>query len=474
MSRQSVMRGLGSSMAARLGMAAVNFGLFWVLSHRLGSETLGGYSLLMNLFLMLQLLPLLGLSMPLTRRIATDEALRQREVSNAFAFALPVTLVLGLALGGVGHLSYPDWLHLPFWLLAAAVVVSSWVHVGEVTLLGLERAADVAHIEFTEAALRCVLAVTAVWLGWDLTGVFSVFLLGRILSAVRVYLHPEVPRPVWREVSREVCRRNLSELPVYLGIVVLAALTARLDLVVLSRLVSLPEVGQYAAAARLYEAALMLPTVVATVLMPTLARLFASAGEQFRQMLAQALRASLTVGIAVALGVAALAGPIIDLLYAPEFAAAAPVLRWLIFAAVWVTADQVLSTTMIAAQAQRQDLLTMALALATLLGGLALAVPLWGTVGSAVAVTVALVVRVLWRVRWATQGLGVPGLWADLGRVALTTAAGVAALVLGLRQGPWQALLLSLLAYGLAARLSGLVGGHPLRDLRLGLSRLKN
>jgi hypothetical protein len=53
---------LGSAMGLRLAMAALNFALFWLLAHRLDTAELGGFSVLMNLFLMVQLLPLLGLS----------------------------------------------------------------------------------------------------------------------------------------------------------------------------------------------------------------------------------------------------------------------------------------------------------------------------------------------------------------------------------------------------------------------------
>jgi O-antigen/teichoic acid export membrane protein len=422
---------------------------------------------------MLQLLPLLGLSMPLTRRMATDAASRQQELSNAFAFALPVTVLMALGLGVVGRLSYPDWLHLPFWLLAGAILLSSWIHVAEVSLLGMERAADVAKVEFTEAALRCALALLAVWWGWGLVGVFSAFLLGRVLTAVRLFAMPGLPRPVWALVTKALLRRNLHELPVYFGIAVLAAIGSRLDLIVLSRLGGLLEVGHYAAAARLYEASLMLPTVAATVMMPTLARLFVERRSQFSGLLRVTLRASLCVGMAVALGVAALAGPIIELLYAPEFAAATPVLRWLIVAAVWVMADQVLSSTMIAAQAQRQDLQTVALALVVLSLGLWWAVPQWGPVGAAAAVTVAQVVRVLWRVRWASRLLEQPALWTDLGRVVAASAAGLGALVAGLERGPWVALAGAWLAFALAARLLGLIGAHPVDDLRQGRARLR-
>lgn len=465
---------LGSSMVARIGMAAVNFGLFWLLSHHLGATALGGFSLLMNLFLMLQLLPLLGLSLPLSRRIATEEGDREVEVSNAFAFALPVGLAIALVLGLVGQFGYPDWLHGPFWLVAAAIVPTTWVIVAESALLGLERAADIARVQFGEAALRTALAVVAVWREWDLVGVFAIFLLLRCLSAWRYAVHPAVPRPRRAQVSAALQRRNWQEVPIYLGIALLAALTSRLDLVVLSRLDDLHAVGQYAAASRLYDAALMLPTLAALILMPTLARLYATEPEAFAPMLRKALRASLAAGMAIALAVAALADPVIELLYLPEFHDAAPVLRWLIFAAVWVTVDQTLSSTMIAAQAQHHDLRTMALALVLLVTGLAVLVPLQGPVGAAEAVTLALIGRVLWRLRWAAHRLALPQVWPDLARVCVATAAGLAGLLAGLHwHGAWVALVAAWAAYALAARLLGLIGAHPVRTLVNELARLR-
>ena len=82
----SLAHALGSAMGARVGMAVLNYGLFWLLSHRLGTTTLGGFSLLMNVFYMSAMLPLLGLSGPLTRRAATErvrEAARFHELPHA-------------------------------------------------------------------------------------------------------------------------------------------------------------------------------------------------------------------------------------------------------------------------------------------------------------------------------------------------------------------------------------------------------
>ena len=60
MARATLTQAMGSAMGARIGMAVLNFGLFWFLSRRLGTATLGAYSLLMNIYYVTAMVPLLG------------------------------------------------------------------------------------------------------------------------------------------------------------------------------------------------------------------------------------------------------------------------------------------------------------------------------------------------------------------------------------------------------------------------------
>jgi len=482
---------LGSAMGARLGMAALNYGLFWELSHRLPAAELGGFSLLMNIFLLLQFLPLLGLSVPLIRRTATDRASSAVETSNALAFALPVAALFAAAVAASGWLGYPAALHLPFALVALSLLPTAWVIVAESVLVGSERVADMSRIQFFESLLRSGLAVLAVEYGLGLTGVFSVFLGARVCTAAAYWAHRHVPRPRPALVQRALQRRNLAEVPVYLGISVLVALGTRLDLIALSRLGGLEAAGVYAAASRLYEAAQMVPTLTVMVMLPTLARLFTAEPARFRELLALALRACLGFGMAIALAVAACAEPVIHLLYKPEMAGAVPVLRWLIFGAVLMTADQLLSSTMIAAQAQAQDLRSLVFGVAALALGLLLLVPWFGPAGAAAAVTGALFLRVAVRLRWAAEALQMPRLWADAARLAAATAAGLAGLAAVLADGAdggavgaigaasatggWRvplAMLAALAAFALGARLFGVIGPRPVQAMRLGFHRL--
>ena len=458
----SLSHALGSAMGARVGMAVLNYALFWMLSHRLGTAALGGYSLLMNVFYMSALMPLLGLSTALTRRAATEREHVGREASNALVFAAPVAVVITLLIAIAGPASYGDELRTPFLLLGLSLLPTASTLVSESTLLGLERVADIARVQFVETLLRTGFALLAVSLGYGLTGVFAVFLVLRCAVAVAYRFHPLLPRFDPREVTRALQRRQWHEVPIFLGIGLLAAVSGRIDILALSRMAGLHEAGVYAAASRLYDASLMLPTIAALSVMPTLARLFASDRDYFQGVLVLAMRLSLGVGFVVALGVAALAEPLIHLLYRPEMAPAASVLRWLIFCAVLMTLDQILSSTMMAAKAQAHDLGALSLAVAVLVGGMAVLVPRFGATGAAMAVTLATCCRVGYRVRWLVRLLALQHLARDLARVLLAAAVGIAVLAFTLASGALVAFAGALSAYLLVLVASGAL---KLRDI---------
>lgn len=470
---RSLLSAFGSAMGSRLGTAALNYGLFWALSRLVDTPTLGGFSLLMNIFLLVQLLPLLGLTVPLMRRVATSSTDLREELSNAFAFALPVALVLTLLVGGWGQAFHRETLSLAFWLVALSLLPTAWTIVAEAALLGQERVADVARINFVEALLRTVLAAAAVWLGHGLVGVFLVFLALRFLAALIYASHPLLPLPTLAAWKWQLQRRNWTEVPVFLSIAIVAALVSRLDLITLSHLRGLHDTAVYAAASRLYDAAQMLPTVMALVVLPTLARQFASAREQFRVSLGLSVRLGLLFGLGLALLASALARPLIDLLYLPDMAGATQVLRWLIFAAVIMSVDVLLSSTMLAANAQQHDLRSLAFGLFALALALCILVPRLGPTGAAIAVVLGLGTRMLTRLHWAVREFDMPSPWLHLARLAAACLVGLGVMSITPRQlGVPAAAAASLGSYALALIAFGALGRHPLRGLRADIALL--
>ena len=461
----ALVRAFRSAMGMRLAIALINYGLFWALTRLVDTPVLGAFSLLMNVFFLLQLLPLLGLSVPLMRRAATHPETLAIEIANAFCFALPVALAIALGVGLWGVWTHAGDLAPSFWLIGLSLVPTAWTIVAEAVLVGQERFGDITRIVFVECLLRALLALAAIRLGLGLTGVFTAMLLMRLLAAALYARHPDVRLPRWHRVTRALQRRNWREVPVFLGIAVVAALLTRLDVIALSSLRDLQEVAVYAAASRLYEASLMIPTVMAVVLMPVMARAFQSARDDFGHVLEVVVRTCLVGGLALALVASALSDAVIGVLYAPDMAGATPVLQCLVFASALMLTDVVLSSAMLAANAQKMDLRSLVVGLAALVIGLWVCIPVWGPTGAALAVVAGLIARLGWRLRWIRREFALAPTGPLLARLALAMSCGVAALRLAGTHGVLAAIA-SFTAFVGAIVLLGVWGRHPLARLR--------
>lgn len=401
---------LGSAVFLRLVMAVVNFGQFWIFTRLLPAEELGGYSLILGVLMMLHALPLLGLSVPLIRRVATAPGGASAEVSNAFALSLPMAIVIttGVYVYGVTH--FDAALHAPLTSLAFTMIPAAWILVAECALLGLERMDLITKVQGVEAVGRLIFGVLAIHLGFGLQGIFVCIFLLRGLVALYYKLSPVVPAVRWRAVSLAIQKRNVSEIPTFIGIVVLASLVMRVDVLVLERTRNLSEVALFAAGSRLYEAALMVPTMAAQALMPTLARMLQEDEGKFKVMFKEVLSQIMLLGGLFAIGLAALASVAVYLVYPIHLQGAAEVFSWLALGTVLVMVDQMLSSAMLAAQAQREDMRSLAVAGVVLIVGLLLLTGPWGAEGAAWATLIAHLARLGLRIRWATSRLACPDL----------------------------------------------------------------
>lgn len=468
---------LGSAVFLRLIMAVVNFGQFWIFTRLLPAEELGGYSLILGVLMMLHAMPLLGLSVPLIRRVATEPEHASREVTNAFALSLPMAIVITTGVYLYGVSKFDAALHGPLTSLAFTMIPAAWILVAECALLGLERMALITKVQGLESVGRLVSGVLAIKLGYGLQGIFVCIFLLRGLVALYYFLSPVVPSLRWRFISLEIQRRNFSEIPTFIGIVVLAALVMRVDVLVLEHTRNLSEVALFAAGSRLYEAALMVPTMAAQALMPTLARMLQEDESKFKLMFKDVLDQIMLLGGLFAIALAALAGVAVYLVYPHHLQGAAEVFSWLALGTVLVMVDQMLSSAMLAAKAQRDDMRSLAVAGVVLVVALLLLTGPWGAEGAAWATLIAHLTRLGLRIRWATARLAFPEFPSSASRNLLCMLMGMG----GLRLvhywhpavEPGIALVAGIGAWYLTARCTGVLAAGWWQRLRHWRAALK-
>ncbi len=188
----------------------------------------------------------------------------------------------------------------------------------------------------------------------------------------------------------------------FFGVEMVALLTQNLPLIALGLWVSDHEAGLFGLASRIAMLVTILTMATYAVTAPRLARLHgAEDAAGFAQALHEATRGVVVLGLPVTLALLAVPAWVLGL-FGPEFRAASPLLVVLVLAQVPNLLFSQCYTALAMAGQQRALLRAALAALLTMLLALAVLLPLWGSLGAALAMAAAAVVMGLgqaWAVR---------------------------------------------------------------------------
>ncbi|MBO9882823.1 polysaccharide biosynthesis C-terminal domain-containing protein [Xanthomonas sp. D-109] len=384
---------LSAQWGAILCVAAVSLGLSVWLARSMQPDGFGRYAYLLNLATLLALAQDAGMrTLVLRERVAPSAGLAA-EAAGLPGLArghllLATLLLLGVALllpRGVGGPALA-WAVLCF----AAVTLSQLV---SAQLKGAGHWRREARWQVGARALSGVSIVLAVLLlGARPEVVFAAWAVG-LLSAYALLQRDLHDRPRWRPQAA-VYRAAAG----FLWIDLATCLYRRSDIVILHRAVSPAEVGQYAAAYRLFDGVLLLAAPVALLLFRRL-RLSRVDPAAARRLQSRALAAAALAGSVLAIAGAVLGSWVVGLLYGQAYRpTAGPLVGWLFAAFVFVLPNYVLTQTAIALERQRCYMVGAGLAAATNLALNLLLAPHYGARGAALATiaTEAVLAATLW------------------------------------------------------------------------------
>ncbi|MCI2261522.1 lipopolysaccharide biosynthesis protein [Xanthomonas indica] len=395
---------LSAQWGAILGVAAVSLGLSVWLARSMQPDGFGRYAYLLNLATLLALAQDAGMrTLVLRERVAPSSALAGDAAALpglARGHLLLATLVLmGTALllpRGVGDPALV-WAVLCF----AAVTLSQLV---SAQLKGAGQWRREARWQVGARALSGLAIVLAVLLlGARPDVVFAAWAVGLLLAYALLGrdLHD---RPRWRPQAT-VYRAAAG----FLWIDLATGLYRRSDIVILHRAVSPAEVGQYAAAYRLFDGVLLLAAPVALLFFRRL-RLTRDDPAAAQRLHGRALAAAGVAGAMLAIAGTGLGAWVVGLLYGQAYRpTAGPLVGWLFAAFVFVLPNYVLTQTAIALERQRCYMVGAGLAAATNLALNLWLAPHYGARGAALATI-------------ATEAVLAATLWLGLRRAAAPAA----------------------------------------------------
>ena len=458
MSFRLVARNALSLLSANAISNAVGFAVTIVLVRYLGVEGIGRYTYFTTYAALFGILSSFGLYLVLTRQVAAEpDAAGTRLGSVLLLQALLAPLALAVTVGSAA-LFHPASEVLPIALCSVGVILTSVGGAYGAVVSGQERIHLNAVGSIGMAVLWGLLVLALVGLRLGVFGLIVLYVIHKLANVSAL-----------RAVSRRLCgvrpRYDFRSLRVReaLGAAAPFALVLALNdaywnvgMILLGRLRGAEEVGTFAAAYRVIAVLVAVVGTVSGVLYPRFANLFVADPPGFAAVVNRTRKYSLAIGLPLGLALAALAGPVIALLFGSAFAAAGASLQVLAWVIPLVCLSSPLSSALLAMGAERAWLVLMAVATGLVIGGNALLAPAWGHVGAAAALlgsAALLAVAVPSLVR--AKGISLSLTTADL---KVGAAGGVMGLILWWWRGaPLTALVAGAAAYAAVLHLSGFV-----------------
>jgi O-antigen/teichoic acid export membrane protein len=333
------------------------FGLLLVLalSRTMGADGLGRYSLAFSILYFFNTLGSLGLNSVVTREGARDRATIEPILSNSLVMCTVASVALTFAMACLGYvLDYDLETRQALLLLSLCVVPFAIGTLFESVFVALEKMQHIALTMVVEYVFKVGVALVLLYLGYGLQAVLIMAIVGRALACVLSahLLRHEGIEVRWRR-DDEIIKRLLKLAPTFVLITVFASLYWRIDIVMLSMLQPMIEVGYYSAAYRVFDLTMVIPYSFCLALYPNVA----AAAQSDHALLATLGRSTMRFLVALTLPAAVcmsvFSGRLLDLLYGPGFAEAIPTLSVLMWTLVFYGVVRYHAYVLVAANRQR-------------------------------------------------------------------------------------------------------------------------
>lgn len=326
------------------------FSLIFVmyLARKLGDTGMGEYSLATSIVLLVTIFADFGLGTYVTREVARFKYEAPKYFINIALIKLVTAAAGYLALIGlVKLLDYEFSLQRSIFVFGLYAIVYSYVNFLVSIFQGFEMMEYQALLTGLGIGLQTLLGITVLTLGG---GVFEIggtaFLTWVLILLLGFVFLQKFFKTSLALVQVSFIRKILREALPFVATAFFITLYFKIDVVLLSKLVSKEELGWYSASFKLIEALQFIPGVITGAAFPLMSRLFLNGKQQLKKSYQMLFKYLLFLALPMSMGVTILARPLIILIYGEEFLLAATSLKILIWALGFIFLNSLLASTM--------------------------------------------------------------------------------------------------------------------------------
>ncbi|HXC01285.1 MAG TPA: polysaccharide biosynthesis C-terminal domain-containing protein [Opitutaceae bacterium] len=420
-----------TQVGARTLGAISSLVLSWLIARHSAGE-LGVFRTLFSYLLMGDFVALLGMQTYVMREVSLHPQNVKKHGLHALIFAQLVALagvVLMIGLAFFGH-GYSRTIGHGLFFVAGSLPATAASLVGVSILVGLGRAPICSFIQGTETAVRTLVGIVLVVLGYGIVPVIGAMCIIRLLLPVAYWF---VVKPSFSDEPGKVdwsfFRNFLGQVPIFAGITSLAMVLRFAAPLTLPWMLNDAAAGQFGAAFIFIDLVMMVPTKLTINLMPVLARKSREKGSALNESCRQGIKAMAMGVLPISAILAVVAPPMFASVFPGKttYAISATVLQVVIWTCCLQSIDQVLSAAIVAKGKQHIDLQTLSIGATSMILLLAILVPLFGIMGAAFAVLGAIAFQLVVRFILVGRQIGALRPFELLWRPVLATIAAMAA-----------------------------------------------
>jgi O-antigen/teichoic acid export membrane protein len=328
MSAPRVTKNIVGTLATQLLTWAMTALVTYFLPRSIGDEGMGKIGISTALVMTIGVFVPLGTSQVIVKEIARDKSKAGPLLAAGFTLRLLLGLlaipVISLATWAMGYSAEMRWLVLvsvPGMVLFVLNDAFATVYQGREELARFNRATLIDKVGWGVAVLALVAFKAPLWMIASVAALSGLLTFAYYTAGLR-----ELFKTLTLPHLSDLKALAITSLP-FMGLLVFRTLYGQTDPIVLGAIATEREAGWYTVAFRLVGTAMFFPMALVFALLPTLSRLHHESDQAgFAGLAQKALDITLLVGLPISAAAIFLAGPVIQLLYGPTFAPAAPVL----------------------------------------------------------------------------------------------------------------------------------------------------
>lgn len=324
----------------------------------LSVEDMGKYSFIRSYFSIFMVIASFGLQRPLIRDIAKNQKSAGIFFFNSALLGLVSSIVMiGLACVVVNLANYPTDVRIGVYIISFSLLATTMNEYCQAVFAAFEKFGQNTIIILASSVVRTVAAILFLIFGYGLFALISVILAVNFFELMlKLIVVKKMVGTIPLKIDPTFQKNLIRMVPTFTLISVLSVIYWRIDILMLSKMTTMVEVGIYAAAYRLMETCKGLPLSVARAMFPGLSQICGSDTTRAKVMTEKIIKWTALMIIPLAAGISMLSGEIIFFFYKTKFMAAVPVLQILIWTIVPYGFAMILANLLVASNLQKYDL----------------------------------------------------------------------------------------------------------------------